>query len=345
MFLGIGLPITAFGTKGGVADTPDLGSGALRLLGNEPQGLAIDFTDMSMVVRDTGTPANNFSGDPNTKLTYTSPSTKWIENSAGILVSGTTLRTGFLNSVAQGLLVEESRTNTTLYSQTPSNAYWVNRLNVVVTSESQTAPDGTSTAALFTDANTGGTATVLPWRLASSETVVAGQPYTLSVFAKAGTCTRMFMRLEGDYVSGARHANFDLSNGTIGIVDAGVTATINALPNGYYRCTITVASAASSGSGGGFYIGMASADGVYTITSNGTQTLYSWGIQMEQGAFATSYIQTSASTVTRAADSGLTLATSAYPHSATVNSGWIEYVPANVAAAMVALRWDDGTSN
>jgi hypothetical protein len=124
MFLGIGLPITAFGTKGGVADSPDLGSGALRLLGNEPQGLAIDFTDMSMVVRDTGTPANNFSGDPNDKLTYTSPSTKWIENSAGLLVSGTTIRTHYSNSVAQGVWFEEPRTWLALHNRDFTNAVW-----------------------------------------------------------------------------------------------------------------------------------------------------------------------------------------------------------------------------
>jgi hypothetical protein len=81
------------------------------------------------------------------------------------------------------------------------------------------------------------------------------------------------------------------------------------------------------------------------FTGNGTDGVFLWGAQFEAGAFPTSYIPTLAASVTRAADSGLTLATSAYPHSATVNSGWIEYVPANVAAAMVALRWDDGTAN
>lgn len=40
--------------------------------------LALDFRDMSALVRDTGTPANAFTGDPNDLLTYASPSTKWI---------------------------------------------------------------------------------------------------------------------------------------------------------------------------------------------------------------------------------------------------------------------------
>jgi hypothetical protein len=148
MFLGIGLPLTAFGTRGGVADTPDLGSGALRLLGNEPQGLAIDFTDMSMVVRDTGTPANNFSGDPNTKLTYTSPSTKWIEDASGILVPNTTLRTAFLSSVAQGLLIEEARTNLAIWGRDLTNAAWTK--SNMTTAKTATGADGSANAELQT---------------------------------------------------------------------------------------------------------------------------------------------------------------------------------------------------
>jgi len=42
--------------------------GAARLLGSEADGLAIDFRDMSIVIRDTTTPANNFSGHPSAKL-------------------------------------------------------------------------------------------------------------------------------------------------------------------------------------------------------------------------------------------------------------------------------------
>ena len=68
-------------------------SGATRLLGAEADGVALDFTDLSVTVRDTATPANNFAGNVNSWLTYTSPSTKWILNSSGVYVSGTTLRT------------------------------------------------------------------------------------------------------------------------------------------------------------------------------------------------------------------------------------------------------------
>lgn len=78
-----------------------------------------------------------------------------------------------------------------------------------------------------------------------------------------------------------------------------------------------------------------------TCTVSGTIDL----VQVELGSTATSPIETFGSTVTRAADSGLGIATSAYPHSATNNAAMIYYVPKDVATAMVALRWDDNTSN
>ncbi|MDR7034483.1 hypothetical protein [Mesorhizobium sp. BE184] len=62
------------------------------LLGNKPEGIAVDFCAMNMAVRDRTTPANNFSGDPGERFSYTSPSTKWICDGLGQMVSGTTLR-------------------------------------------------------------------------------------------------------------------------------------------------------------------------------------------------------------------------------------------------------------
>ena len=58
-------------------------------LGDEPAGLAIDFLALLALVRGHTT---NFLGDPNSLLTYSSPSTKWITNGLGVLSSGTTLR-------------------------------------------------------------------------------------------------------------------------------------------------------------------------------------------------------------------------------------------------------------
>lgn len=81
--LGLGLP---FG--GAVSLTA-----AQLLLLNETQGLAIDFTDMSMVIKDTGTPANAYNSQgitasgalvgPGGKLTYSAPSAKITRQADG----------------------------------------------------------------------------------------------------------------------------------------------------------------------------------------------------------------------------------------------------------------------
>lgn len=84
------------------------------LAASEDAGLFLDFTDMSAVVK--GSPA--FRGNPNDLLTYSSPSTKYILDSSGLYVPGTTLRTSYdASGNALGLLVEEARTNLFLNSR------------------------------------------------------------------------------------------------------------------------------------------------------------------------------------------------------------------------------------
>ncbi|WP_395454794.1 hypothetical protein ACHMW5_13765 [Azospirillum melinis] len=78
---------------------------------------------------------------------------------------------------------------------------------------------------------------------------------------------------------------------------------------------------------------------------NGATTVYAWGAQIEAGSFATSYIPTLGSTVTRAADTN-TMALSSVP-------GWNSsectiYVEARTALAsgtQTYAQYDDGTAN
>ena len=131
-----------------------MNSGSGRLLGREREGLAIDFTDMSMVVRDWKTPANNFFGDPNSKLTYSSPSTKWILGANGLYSSGTTLRTSYDTSGnALGALIEEVRTNLCLQSNDFTNASWIK--TTMTTAMTATGPDGTANSATTLTATAG----------------------------------------------------------------------------------------------------------------------------------------------------------------------------------------------
>jgi len=60
------------------------GSRAAALLAAESNGLAIDFTDLSMVVKDTTTPANNYDGTPGNLLAYSGASPKMTRQSDGV---------------------------------------------------------------------------------------------------------------------------------------------------------------------------------------------------------------------------------------------------------------------
>lgn len=78
------------GTVGGVAP-----SGALELIGSEANGLSIDFTDNTCVIRDTITPANNYNNKATGKLTIVG---SYSPNAEGFL-TGTTSRASLASSL------------------------------------------------------------------------------------------------------------------------------------------------------------------------------------------------------------------------------------------------------
>lgn len=144
---------------------------ASALLGAETNGVAIDFTDASMVIRDTVTSANNFSGNPFSKLTFTRGSAARYYNSAGLIVSAainvprydyypTTL-------LPRGLLLEEARTNSALQSEVLGTT-WVPS-NITVGTNTGNGADGAATADRLTATAGNGTllqtvtTTAIPW--------------------------------------------------------------------------------------------------------------------------------------------------------------------------------------
>ena len=197
----------------------------------------------------------------------------------------------------RGLLIEEARTNLLLRSDDWSNAAW-STSGATITANATASPDGTTNAdALVEDASTGLHITQ------QFITFANATAYTVSVYIKAGSRTWVQVALPAAAFTASQGGFFNLSGaGSLGTVTGTPTArSITAVGNGWYRITVTATSTAAAG--GNVAIVAASADGTTSYAgTNGSQALYAYGAQLEAGAFATSYIPTVASTVSRSAD-------------------------------------------
>jgi hypothetical protein len=195
---------------------------------------------------------------------------------------------------AKGLLIEEQRVNLVTGSADFTSTYWPVATNVVVTADNTTSPDGTNNADRLADNTTAG----VQHRLYRDYTFTAAS-HTLSVFAKRND--HRWLRLFFFDGTTSFFGNFDLLNGAVGNKQASTTTTITAFGNGWYRCTMTATTAAAAGNIQ--MVMLPSDDTAVPVLYTGTGTsLWLFGAQLEAGAFATSYIPTVASQVTRSAD-------------------------------------------
>jgi hypothetical protein len=230
----------------------------------------------------------------------------------------------------KGLLIEEQRTNLVTYSEQFDNAAW-SKVNSTITANSTTAPDGSATADTFIPTVTAGTVTQT-----GIVKTAASITYTFSFYAKAAGFTSLRAFVFGSSNANRGDATFDLSNETVSSVASvggftNTSATITNANNGWYRCTITTTSDTTTALAATFRF-----DG----TVNGTSGFFLWGAQLEAGAFATSYIPTVASQVTRAADNASMIGNN-FARWYNQTEGTV-FVQAN-AAALVASSGNPGT--
>ncbi len=158
-----------------------------------------------------------------------------------------------------------------------------------------TSPDGTNNAYKLVEGTNNGEHTV--YKLNAS--ISSGINYTYSVFVK-GTERVLQMVLSSGFSS--NFCNFDLSDGTIGSNNGLVDSNITSFSNGWYRCDITVLSSGTSANLELILAESKSSSRYTTYQGDGTSSIYIYGAQFEEGSYATSYIPTQGSAVTRLAD-------------------------------------------
>ena len=207
----------------------------------------------------------------------------------------------------KGLLIEEQRTNLLLRSEEFDNASWL-KSRSTITANATTSPDGTVDAdKLVEDTTATATHRVFQQAPKSASSVTR----TFSVYLKAAERTFARVSISDNTEAVTARVDVDLSAGTIntaavfgGTSISSPSASISLVGNGWYRISITATFDATITNPGAFVF-LCSTFGVISYTGNGTSGIFVWGAQWEDGSFATSYIPTVASTVTRSADVAL----------------------------------------
>ena len=191
-----------------------------------------------------------------------------------------------------GLLIEESRTNLFTYSE--QFDIW-QKSNISITANQGIAPDGTLTADLVTT-NTANTYNTLD----QLTTLSTNTNYCYSVFVKlvsgSGTSSRVVFGSSSSGVSPV-FASWGLQLDTLTETSDGNIPTIKgyiSYPNGWYRLYMVINTSSQTNAKVQIRFGTGGVDNVATF--------YLWGAQLEIGPYASSYIATNGSSVTRAAD-------------------------------------------
>ena len=221
-------------------------------------------------------------------FSFTRATSATVVNKAGLIetVGSGEPRIDFSNDAKGALKLEPSRSNLLPYSgnfSTWAEVFAEGTISDII------SPNGTDYGIKITDNNVSNT-----HRIQLGVTTASSGSFTYSLFLKKGTLTTAYFQVFNGTT--ASNANVDLENGTITSGGLGVNHTIEDYGNDWYRCSIS-----------GNLISTATTVYLYT-KQNGSYVgngdyLYAWGAQLEQGSYATSYIPTQGSSVTRVAES------------------------------------------
>tara|TARA_R110000868_G_scaffold79446_2_gene226128 strand:- start:2936 stop:4243 length:1308 start_codon:yes stop_codon:yes gene_type:complete len=261
-------------------------------------------------------------GALDSRLTFTRSTTGTYINSSGYVTSAAINAPRFdydpTTPTARGLLIEGAASNLMFRSQAINTSPWFNAgtMTISETGSSSPANDATSNVVTWTNGTGSGNAWLQQTVAVSAGSLVVGTAYTWSIWLKSrgGRRVNVFAVLQG--VSGNREVrvDFGVSPPTVtSTVATGWTSiqtpTIVEYPNGWYKITTGGTLPASTTS---VAFGLSNSD---AVPASGTNGFEAWGYQLEAGSGASSYIPTGASTGSRAVDTAIIAAGTAF-------SGW-----------------------
>ena len=196
------------------------------------------------------------------------------------------------------MLIEPAATNLIVNSEDFSQDVVLSNCTV---QSGFTAPDASSNAYKLIEDNTN---SLKLFNAVNNTATTASTSYSSSIFVKAGERTKV--RIYAYHLTNQLFAvDYDLvSNTALGtnVMNTQVDGhSIEDCGNGWKRITVTGQKVASTYS---WDVGVSPLDdsGNVTYQGDGTSGVYIWGAQLEEGTVPTSYIPTSGSAVTRAAD-------------------------------------------
>jgi hypothetical protein len=195
-------------------------------------------------------------------------------------------RLDYTDSSCPALLLEPQRTNALPHSEYFGTGYTLSNASLI--ENDAISPEGLQNATKIYPTSSGNYRNIKYSALSPATGL-----YTFSIFAKAGELDHLVLI---DYDGSGVGVDFNLSTGVatnsattpfdfVGMVDYG---------NGWYRCIATATDP--------YFYWILSDNGAVSVTANGTDGLYIWGAQAETASYATSYIPTYGTSVTRNAD-------------------------------------------
>ena len=206
-------------------------------------------------------------------------------------IGGTTPAAGtFTTITGQTEVLKGTGSNLIQQSQALATSPWSTANGTTVSNNVTTAPDGTTTASKISEPAT--TTNYFPV-VQNPTTVAPSARYTFSFYAKSAERTQAFA---ANSVSNYT-VYFDLSAGTVisGTGASYISSSITSAGSGWYRCSVIFTASTSANP---FYslIGPAVA-GNNNYSSTLGYGIYVWGVQLEIGSTANTYIPTTTTAI------------------------------------------------